>query len=116
MKIGKLLLLGLLILPMLNITINVAFALAPQTNFVPMQENETATTGDIAKGYQFVAMALSTGLAAIGAGIAVGYAGSSAIASITEKPELFGRAIIIVGLAEGIAIYGLLISFLIWIS
>ena len=113
---GKLLLRGLLILPILNITVNVAFALAPQTHFTPMAENETATTGGIAEGYQFIAMALSTGLAAIGAGIAVAQAGSSAIASITEKPELFGRAIIIVGLAEGIAIYGLLISFLIWIS
>jgi V/A-type H+-transporting ATPase subunit K len=56
--------------------------------------------------------ALSTGLAAIGAGIAVGIAGSAAIGAITEKPETLGRTLIFVGLAEGIAIYGLIISFL----
>lgn len=71
---------------------------------------------EAAGGEKFLGMAVSTGLAAIGAGYAVGHTGSAAIASITEKPETFGRAMIFVGLAEGIAIYGLLISFLIWIS
>jgi V/A-type H+/Na+-transporting ATPase subunit K len=52
------------------------------------------------------------GLAALGGGIAVGYAGSAAIAAIAEKPNLFGRAIIIVALGEGIAIYGFVIVFL----
>ena len=57
--------------------------------------------------------ALATGLACIGAGIAVGIAGAAAIGGITEKPEILGRTLIFVGLAEGIAIYGLIISFLI---
>jgi V/A-type H+-transporting ATPase subunit K len=57
--------------------------------------------------------ALSTGLACIGAGIAVGIAGAAAIGGITEKPEILGRTLIFVGLAEGIAIYGLIISFMI---
>lgn len=57
--------------------------------------------------------ALATGLACIGAGIAVGIAGAAAIGGITEKPELLGRTLIFVGLAEGIAIYGLIVSFLI---
>jgi len=46
----------------------------------------------------------------IGAGIAVSYTGSAALAAISEKPEMFGRAMVIVGLAEGIAIYGLVIG------
>ena len=46
----------------------------------------------------------------IGAGIAVAYAGAAALAAISERPELFGRAMVIVGLAEGIAIYGLIIG------
>jgi V/A-type H+-transporting ATPase subunit K len=46
----------------------------------------------------------------IGAGIAVSYTGSAALAAISEKPEMFGRAMVIVGLAEGIAIYGLVIA------
>ena len=39
--------------------------------------------------------------------------GAAAIGAMAEKPELLGRTLIIVGLAEGIAIYGLIISFMI---
>jgi V/A-type H+/Na+-transporting ATPase subunit K len=46
----------------------------------------------------------------IGAGIAVAYTGAAAIAAMSERPELFGRTMVIVGLAEGIAIYGLIIG------
>lgn len=63
--------------------------------------------------YAPLAAALSTGLAAIGAGIGVSTTGAAAIGAIAEKPESFGRALIFVGLAEGIAIYGLLISFIV---
>ena len=41
------------------------------------------------------------------------YTGAAALAAVSEKPELFGRSIVIVGLAEGIAIYGLIIAVLI---
>ena len=54
----------------------------------------------------------ATGLAAIGAGLAVGSVGSASLAVIVEKPELFGRTLIYLGLAEGIAIYGLVVSIL----
>ncbi len=46
----------------------------------------------------------------VGAAIAVAYTGSAALAAISERPEIFGRAMVIVGLAEGIAIYGLVIA------
>ena len=45
-----------------------------------------------------------------GAGFAVAYTGSAALAAISEKPEMLGRSLIIVGLAEGIAIYGLVVA------
>ncbi|MCG6859785.1 MAG: ATP synthase subunit C [Chromatiaceae bacterium] len=61
----------------------------------------------------YVAAALATGLAALGAAYAVAAVGAAAIGAIAEKPELFGRVIILVGLAEGIAIYGVIISVLI---
>jgi V/A-type H+-transporting ATPase subunit K len=60
-----------------------------------------------------MAAALATGLAAVGAGIAVGLVGAAAVGAIAEKPEIFGRVLIFVGLAEGIAIYGLIISFIV---
>ena len=60
-----------------------------------------------------LAAALATGLATIGAGIAVAVVGAAAAGAVAEKPETFGRVLIFVGLAEGIAIYGLIISFMI---
>ena len=62
--------------------------------------------------YVSLAAAISTGLATVGAGIAVSGTGAAAIGAIAENPDAFGRALIFVGLAEGIAIYGLIISFL----
>jgi V/A-type H+-transporting ATPase subunit K len=71
-----------------------------------------AQTGG-ADPYITLAAALSTGLASIGAGIAVGGSGAAAVGATAEKPESFGRSLIFVGLSEGIAIYGLMISFII---
>ncbi|MBF0190745.1 MAG: H+transporting two-sector ATPase C subunit [Magnetococcales bacterium] len=67
----------------------------------------------IEPGMGYLAAALATGLSALAAGFAVAHVGSAAIGAITEKPELLGRMLILVGLAEGIAIYGLIISILI---
>lgn len=72
----------------------------------------TTVTGE-ALSWGFASAGAATGLAAIGAGIAVANVGAAAVGAITEKPELFGRLLILVGLAEGIAIYGLIVSILI---
>jgi V/A-type H+-transporting ATPase subunit K len=56
---------------------------------------------------------IAVGFAGIGAGVAVGMAGAAAISAITEKREVFGAALLMVVLGEGIAIYGLLIALLI---
>lgn len=83
----------------------------------PGNAAETATAKaqlpDGAVQWGFVAAALATGLSSLGAGIAVASVGSAAIGALAEKPELLGRSLIMVGLAEGIAIYGLIISILI---
>ncbi|HVD00079.1 MAG TPA: ATP synthase subunit C [Candidatus Dormibacteraeota bacterium] len=57
-----------------------------------------------------IGAAVAVAGSSIGAAIAVAYTGSAALAAISEKPETFGRAMVIVGLAEGIAIYGLVIA------
>jgi V/A-type H+-transporting ATPase subunit K len=57
--------------------------------------------------------ALATGLSSLAAGYAVAKLGTAAVGAMAEKPELFGRLLIFVGLAEGIAIYGVIISILI---
>jgi V/A-type H+-transporting ATPase subunit K len=61
----------------------------------------------------FIAAALVTGLSAIGAAIAVAVVGAAAMGAVAEKPETAGRALLFVGLAEGIAIYGLIIAIMI---
>jgi V/A-type H+-transporting ATPase subunit K len=88
---------------------------------VQMIGHAYATTEGIAKEaknplamkWAFIAAALSTGLATIGAAIAVGLVGSSAMGAMSERPEMAGRALIFVGLAEGIAIYGLIVAIMI---
>lgn len=62
------------------------------------------------KALAIIGVGLPTAAAAIGAAFAVASVGSAALGSVTEKPELFGRTLVYVGLAEGIAIYGVIIS------
>jgi V/A-type H+-transporting ATPase subunit K len=63
-----------------------------------------------ANGSALIGAAIAVAGSSIGAAIAVAYTGSAALAAMSERPELFGRAMVIVGLAEGIAIYGLIVS------
>ena len=64
-------------------------------------------------GLGLLAAAISTSVSAIAAGVAVAIVGSAAMGAVAERPEVMGRSIIFVGLAEGIAIYGLIISIMI---
>lgn len=72
--------------------------------------------GGIADGLKYLGAALSTGLATIGTGIAVGGAAPAAIGATSEDEKNFTKALIFVALGEGVAIYGLLISILILFS
>lgn len=82
--------------------------LVPQIVYAADTESPQASNG-----IGLIAAALSTGLATIGAGYAVGAVGSSALGAVSEDPKILGKTLIFVGLAEGIAIYGLIISILI---
>ncbi len=88
----------------------------------PAEETSTSTSqsteGEAARANAFgmglVASALALGLAGIGGGIAVASAAPAAIAATSEDPKAFGKALIFVALGEGIALYGLLMSFLMY--
>lgn len=75
---------------------------------------EAATTGGVSTGtgLAIIGIGIPTALSTVGAGIAVGPIGSASLAALAEKPEMFGRTLIYLGLAEGIAIYGLVMSIL----
>lgn len=64
-----------------------------------------------AEGLRYIAAALSTGLSCIGGGIAVASAASAALGAMSEDSSIMGKALIFVALAEGIALYGLIVSF-----
>jgi V/A-type H+-transporting ATPase subunit K len=68
------------------------------------------TTTTAANGSALIGASIAVAGSSIGAAIAVAYTGSAALAAMSERPELFGRAMVIVGLAEGIAIYGLIVA------
>ncbi len=68
---------------------------------------------DPSAGLRYIAAALSIGISAIGSGIAVSGTGAAALGALSEDPKIFGKAFVFVGLAEGIAIYGLIVSMLI---
>jgi len=74
----------------------------------PARAATTATSASA--GDAFIGAAIAVAGSTLGAGVAVSYTGSAALAAIAEKPEMLGRSLVIVGLAEGIAIYGLIVA------
>lgn len=73
---------------------------------------EAAKEISVGLGLALIGIGIPTALATVGAGIAVGPVGAASLAVIAEKPEIFGRTLVYLGLAEGIAIYGLVVTIL----
>ncbi|MDO5337918.1 MAG: ATP synthase subunit C [Eubacteriales bacterium] len=78
----------------------------------PVQAADASQAG-LATGLGYIGAALVTGLSGIGSGIAVASSASAALGAISEDGSLFGKSMIFVAMAEGIALYGLIISFMI---
>jgi V/A-type H+-transporting ATPase subunit K len=100
-------------------TVNAVVALAAVAVLVaaltagPAPADTVAAAGTDNSGSNWAALlgaAIAVAGSSIGAAIAVAYTGAAALAALSERPELFGRAMVIVGLAEGIAIYGLVVA------
>ncbi len=70
-----------------------------------------AATG-LQMGLKYIAAALAVGLSGIGGGLAVASSASAALGAISENDSAFGKALIFVGLAEGVALYGLIVALL----
>ena len=78
-----------------------------------VQAASEATEATMATGMGYIAAAVVTGMSGIGSGIAVASSASAALGAISEDGSLFGKSLIFVAMAEGIALYGLIISFMI---
>lgn len=96
-----------------NALVMVAAAALAALLLLGVVEPAQAATGVAGTSSSWAAL-LGAGIAVagstIGAGFAVAYTGAAALASVSEKPEMFGRSLVIVGLSEGIAIYGLVVA------
>ena len=79
----------------------------------PVQAAGAEAGASLATGLGYLAAALVTGLSCIGGGIAVASAASAALGAISEDSSVLGKSLIFVGLAEGVCLYGLIISFMI---
>ena len=98
----------ILVLAMVSIVLLIGL---PMQSIVAQEEHKEVTIGEgIRDGMRYLSAAIAILGSCIGAGIAVARCGTAALGVIAERPELFGKAIMIVGLAEGIAIYGLLVA------
>ncbi|MEI6413778.1 MAG: ATP synthase subunit C [Pseudomonadota bacterium] len=103
---------------------NLAFFVIAQAAFLLLGIQEASAAAEavaavgghkdisVGMGLAILGAGLPTGLSTIAAGIAVGPIGSASLAALAEKPEMFGRTLVYLGLAEGIAIYGLVMSIL----
>ncbi|MCY7304259.1 MAG: ATPase [Thermoleophilia bacterium] len=61
-------------------------------------------------GLVAIGAGLAVGLAALGSGLAQARIGAAAIGAIAEKPELTGRAILLVAIPETLVILGFAVA------
>jgi V/A-type H+-transporting ATPase subunit K len=113
-RVTRRLVLGLnvmnLVLALAVIGIGILWLASPEAALAAGPAQAATPTRD---PYASIGAAIAVGIATLAAGIAVSNTGSAALAAIAERPETFGRALVFVGLAEGIGIYGLIIAVLI---
>lgn len=88
-----------------------AFACSGTASAADAGEAVAAASG-LADGLKYVGAALAVGLSGVGGGIAVSSAAAAALGAMSENDTIFGKALIFVGLAEGVALYGLLVALL----
>lgn len=91
------------------VSLGLVVAAAPAL-FAQAEAAAAASTGPVVR---YIAAALAVGFATVAGGIAVGQIGAAAMAAMSENPELSGKAIPFVGLAEGICLWGFIVAVLI---
>ncbi len=86
---------------------------APTAEVSASSDAVAAESTSNGKGFALVGAGVAFGLAALGAGLAVASVGAAALGVLSEKPQMFGQAMMFVGLGEGIAILGFAMAFMI---
>jgi V/A-type H+-transporting ATPase subunit K len=77
------------------------------------QQAQPAAAANNSSAFKFLAAGIAFGLAALGAGFGLGFVGAAGLAAISENPKMQSSVFIIVGMVESIAIYGIVMMFII---
>ena len=93
------------------ISAGIFLAFSQPTPPVPAFAQEGAA--DTAASSKLIGAGMAFGLAALGAGIGLGFVGAAGLAAISDNPKMQSRVFIIVGMVESIAIYGIVMMFII---
>jgi V/A-type H+-transporting ATPase subunit K len=88
-------------------------ALNLTTHTAPAFAQEETAGADSAAASKLIGAGMAFGLAALGAGIGLGFVGAAGLAAISDNPKMQSRVFIIVGMVESIAIYGIVMMFII---
>ena len=89
------------------------FGIASSTVIFAQNAAAADTASAASSSWKYIAAALAVGMACIGSGIAVGQIGAAAMGAMSENPEVSGKAMPFIGLAEGICLWGFLVALLI---
>lgn len=81
--------------------------------FTSTAQAAVADNATLSSGLGLIAAGLAIGLSCIGSGYAVASSASAALGALSEDSSVFGKALIFVALAEGIALWGFIVAFLI---
>ena len=95
-----------IVLPVLAATAFAAFMATNPAAFAQEAASESSS-------FKFIAAGMAFGLAALGAGFGLGFVGAAGLAAISENPKMQSSVFIIVGMVESIAIYGIVMMFII---
>jgi V/A-type H+-transporting ATPase subunit K len=82
-------------------------------HIVPAFAQEEPAGAESAASSKLIGAGMAFGLAALGAGIGLGFVGAAGLAAISDNPKMQSRVFIIVGMVESIAIYGIVMMFII---
>jgi V/A-type H+-transporting ATPase subunit K len=100
-------------IPVLVITITITFAFLAVPGFPLAHAQKAAVAGAAAQSSKLIGAGLAFGLAGAGAGIGLGFVGAAGLAAISDNPKMQSRVFIFVGMVESIAIYGIVMMFII---
>lgn len=88
------------------------FTMSP-TVYAQSPSSTTTSGSDGGSSSKLIGAGLAFGLAGAGAGIGLGFVGAAGLAAISDNPKMQSRVFIFVGMVESIAIYGIVMMFII---